>query len=85
MNRFYRDSTALLSFWQGGKWLSFVAFGNDSICDVGASGKKARPGPFVSFNNVFEFNKWSFEECRIFENFKNYEIYKVYEGSCIVL
>ena len=98
MNRVFRGSTALLPFWQGGTGLSFVALfwkngdnGGDSICsgDCGAvastfaSGGKTRYGPFVGFKKVFEFGNGIFKSCRIFENFKSYRNYRIYEGSCV--
>jgi len=69
-----------LSFWQGGAGLSFLALLWKNVVCVAASDGKTRYGPFVSFNNVSKFSKWIFEDCKIF---KNYESYKIYEGSCV--
>ena len=88
----------LVSFWHCGTGLSFVALfwkngdnGGDSICsgDCGAvasafvSGLKSREGPFVRFSKVFEFGNGIFKSCRIFENFKSYRNYRIYERSCV--
>jgi len=40
-----------LSFWHGGVGLSFVALLWKNVFCVGASGRKARYGPFVRFIN----------------------------------